>query len=163
MIDRPAGTPAPRYDLNNYINEMKWGSLPLAERSVLVDLLRPHTQTPETCWFCVWDGWGSIDVSDVRGRVRLPLRDYVLYSGSIGIALATLGEGNDQSANLWWPDDHAWIVATEIDYAWTYVGGSDQTVESIVASDQIEALPAQLTDKPFSDADDINAALDARG
>jgi hypothetical protein len=44
----------------------------------LVKVLRPHTKTPESCWFCVWDGFGFIEFDGVSERVRLPERDYVL-------------------------------------------------------------------------------------
>ena len=66
----------------------------------------------------------------------------------------------DRSPNLWWPDDHAWFVATEVDDAWTYVGGSNDAIAVVLEDDGLEAVPAQLTDLPFVGADTINAALD---
>ena len=139
-ISRPAGTPSEHYDLNDDLNELDWGPLPAPERAVLVDLLRERTATPEQCWFCVWDGWGGVDHGG-RARVHLPQRDYALYGGPIEMALASLehprfGEDDDEewddarnyrSPNLWWPEDRTWFVATEIDFAWTYVGGSEAT------------------------------------
>jgi len=53
-------------------------------------------------------------------------------------------------------------VATEIDYAWTYVGGRAGLIEKLLASDTLEVFPAKLTDKPFYDSDVVNAALDER-
>ena len=66
----------------------------------------------------------------------------------------------DQSPNLWWPEDRAWFVATEIDYAWTYIGGSPVPIEALVVDARLEVLPALLTDKPFYDSDTVNTALD---
>jgi hypothetical protein len=167
MISHPVGSNPVEYDLNDYLNELEWGSLPFPERSILVDLLRPQTRTPDLCWFCVWDGFGDLDLSGVSERVWHPGRGYALYSGPIEQALTPLGLAPDgvspvdtHSPNLWWPDDRAWIVATEIDYAWTYVGGTGALIESILGTDGLEALPAQLTDKPFFDSDTVNAALD---
>ncbi len=40
--------------------------------------------------------------------------------------------GADQTPNLWWPEDRAWFVATEIDLAWTYVGGREALIEQLV-------------------------------
>jgi hypothetical protein len=107
--------------------------------------------------------------------VHLPERDYVLYAGPIEVALATLDTGpaqfasdptvqpwNTQSPNLWWPDDRSWFVATEIDHAWTYVGGSEALIDSILNADGLEALPVHISDSPFIDGDDINAALDVQ-
>lgn len=174
MISRPAGSAAPEYDLNDFLNELDWGSLPLPERADLVDLLRGETRTPELCWFCIWDGFGAFDFAGESERVHLPNRDYVLYSGPIELAMAPLETGppdvaadqldepwDTQSPNLWWPEDRAWFVATEIDYAWTYVGGTSRLINSILGSDELEALRARLTDQPFLDADTVNAALDA--
>ncbi len=172
-ISHPVGsTPVP-YDLNDYINELDWGQLPLPERAILVETLRSFTATPEQCWFCVWEGFGALDLKGVSERVRLPNRNYVLYAGPIEIALATLDMGPSEfsadpaawdthSPNLWWPEDRAWFVATEIDYAWTYVGGSERLISSLLLADGLEAFPVRLTDDPFVDGDTVNTALDAQ-
>ena len=39
-----------------------------------------------------------------------------------------------QSANLWWPEDRAWCVGTEIDLMTTYVGGTREAVTAILES-----------------------------
>lgn len=175
MISHPVGLTPVKYDLNDYINELDWGELPLPERTILVETLRPFTSTPEQCWFCVWEGFGGIDFGGSSERVRLPNRDYVLYAGPIEIALAALDTGpaefasnpavqpwDSHSPNLWWPEDRAWFVATEIDHAWSYVGGTKGLIASLLTTDGLEALPAHLTDDPFVNGDIINAALDAR-
>ncbi len=174
MISHPAGSTPPAYDLNNYLNELDWGELPLPERAVLVEALRPFTSTPEHCWFCVWEGFGGIDFGGVSDRVRLPDRKYALYAGPIQIALAldtgpaefvsdpAVQPWDSHSPNLWWPEDRAWFVATEIDYAWTYVGGSAELIDSLLATEGLEALPARLADKSFVDSDRVNVALDGQ-
>jgi hypothetical protein len=68
----------------------------------------------------------------------------------------------DQAPNLWWPDDRAWVVATDVDYAWTYIGGTSELIDRLLSDDRLEVLPAKLTDKAFYDSDVPNAALDAR-
>jgi hypothetical protein len=76
-------------------------------------------------------------------RVRLPARDYLLYRGPVEAAVATVGlAGDEQTANLWWPEDRAWCVATEIDLPWTYVGGAAALIERVLSDGRIEALPA---------------------
>jgi hypothetical protein len=145
------------------------GSLYPPDAVVLAEILRDWTTTPQRCWFCVWDGYGwdggvyltasdgaaaakpscgrrSDPVpADVRGgsRVELPNRDYLLFCGPVEAALATVGLGGEQQvANLWWPQDRAWFVATEIDLAWTYVGGPAGLIGQLLAETRIEALPA---------------------
>lgn len=83
----------------------------------------------------------------------------MLYAGSIRLALASLDVPNI-APNLWWPEDRAWIVVTEIDYAWTYVGGTVRLIEKLLADNELEVLPARLSDKPFYDSDVMNARLD---
>ena len=51
-------------------------------------------------------------------------------------------------------------MVTEIDYAWTYIGGSVELIDKILSSPWLEALSARLTDRPFHDGDALNAALD---
>ncbi len=139
------------------------GSLPPAERKALVDLLEPQTRTPDRCWFAVWEGFGNLDRGDVVERVEMPGRSYLLAAGPIENVMepvpTVVGDGA-QSANLWWPDDRAWVVATEIDFAWTYVGGSRAAIDAVLADGRLEAFEALLTDDPTYNGDTINAALD---
>jgi hypothetical protein len=157
MINRPVGSPVPdRLKSGSGPSE---GNLPPRERQQLVELLRPETDTPNDCWFCVWEGWGYMQVPEPL--VPLPNRNYGLYRGPIDVAMASLDEPWDQSPNLWWPEDHAWIVATEVDYAWTYVGGSQQLIDKVIADDLLEAMPVNLDDSPSWTGDTVNVDLDS--
>jgi hypothetical protein len=175
------------------------GSLYVPDAEVLAATLRGWTATPEDCWFCVWDGYGW-DTTSVLGaftdtgqppeivaepsrdpvpgpvregpRVHLPNRDYFLYSGPVQAVatLASLDATCGQCPNLWWPADHAWCVGSEIDLQWTYVGGPRALIDTVLADDRIEALPAEQND-PVSTvedwviawADQLADALMARG
>jgi hypothetical protein len=120
------------------------GHLPAEEAAALVDVLRRHTATPDRCWFAVWDGFGGLE-PEVRWpgatRLHLPHRDYVLLRGSIDAATGSFCPAPfRQSANLWWPEDRAWCVATEIDYLWTYVGATEPCLEELLAEPRLEIL-----------------------
>jgi hypothetical protein len=41
------------------------GVLSDAQCSALVELLARHTSTPDTCWFCVWNGYGTFNPSSM--------------------------------------------------------------------------------------------------
>jgi hypothetical protein len=100
-------------------------------------------------------------------RVSLPGRRYLLFEGPLAAATEMgwrtgelIGEVDPdadvdpdefspQSPSLFWPDDHAWCVATEIDLDSTYIGGSDALVQDLLADSRIEAWRAGL--------DDVNA------
>jgi hypothetical protein len=145
------------------------GSLYPPDAVILAEILRDWTTTPQRCWFCVWDGYGwdgGVYLAASGGaaaaepgsgrrpdpvpanvpcgaRVELPNRDYLLHCGPVEAALATPAPGGEhQVANLWWPQDRAWFVATEIDLAWTYVGGPAGLIGQLLAETRIEALPA---------------------
>jgi hypothetical protein len=83
--------------------------------------------------------------------VRLPHRDYLLFREPLAKA-----EGWEDGPNLWWPDDRAWCVASEIDLPYTYVGGPKELVDAILRSPAIEALPARDTDGISYSSDTVN-------
>ncbi len=121
------------------------GTLHPADADALAAVLARHTSTPDHCWFSTWEGWGSV-VFDDGPRVELPERNYALFAGSLA-ALPSLMDAQDgHSPNLWWPDDRAWCVATEIDLAWTYVGGPAALISDALANPRLEAQPASPDD-----------------
>ncbi|MEO9007921.1 MAG: hypothetical protein ABI401_12490 [Candidatus Dormibacter sp.] len=83
--------------------------------------------------------------------MKLPARDYLLFNGSIAQTL-----GWQDGPNLWWPEDRAWCVASEIDFSYTYVGGSKELVEEILRHPDLEALPATVNDGITYNSDKVN-------
>ena len=156
----------------------KIGSLPLDLARVLIGLLAGHTSTPERCWFAAWEGWGDpvfatsagsrdppdpppgtvIERPRQRPTFNLPGRGYYLAKGPLAAALDTVYGvvWSYQSASIWWPDDRAWCVATEVDFDWTYVGGSVECIRAVLADARLEALPARLSDGVTYASDPIN-------
>jgi hypothetical protein len=65
------------------------GSLPLAQRRALVELLREETATPEQCWFCFADRHRTLDDQGVTERVELPRgrRRQLVTCGPLELAL----------------------------------------------------------------------------
>jgi hypothetical protein len=146
------------------------GTLDERDLQTLVDLLTTSTGTRQSCWFGWWEGYGWMQgppaVAELRDhggptagtkpfappapsgpRVDLPERPLVLYRGLIGDATAFCRPPASQSPNLWWPDDHAWCVASEIDFRSTYLGGSQALINRVLDDERFEALPARLTDR----------------
>lgn len=72
-------------------------------------------------------------------RVRLPNREYFLFSGALAAPLESLYL-DGRSPSLWWPDDRAWCVATEIDGYDTYLACGEAAAGKILGSSELEAL-----------------------
>lgn len=144
------------------------GSIPEAECRTLVRILRDFTSTPESCLFCLWEGFGYIDTRRYkrRARVRVPGRNYLLFRGPIdGIMAFLSGDGPfwRDSPNIWWPEDRAWCVATDIDLYYTFVGGSEECIQALLSNQYLEVHPTSLDANLSLWADTINAPKEARG
>lgn len=145
------------------------GNLPREQSQALIPVLRDLTSTPDACWFCIWEGYGfwwagahsplvapgagSDEITAYRRqaleqdelltrtpRVRAEARAYFLFRGPLSAAASFEFGPWRQSPNLWWPDDRAWCVATEIDAYSTYVGASRRCVDRIVGAPDLEAI-----------------------
>jgi hypothetical protein len=85
---------------------------------------------------------------DAIPRVTAEHRAYFLFTARLrDIGSFEVG-GWHQAPSIWWPDDRAWCVATEVDGYSTYVGGSAECVEALIASERIEAI-AVTPDAPM--------------
>jgi hypothetical protein len=156
------------------------GELPDEQLAALADVLADHTRSAHRCWFCIWEGYGppadaapdfSRDRHGLFARhaephprpgTRAPEADaergaiveaslgrrYRLYTGPLA-AVTTLG----LPAGLWWPDDHTWCVATDVDLDSTYIGGSETLARALTRHPNLEVLPARLRDSITQDAD----------
>jgi len=179
LVSTPAGTTPS--DPNHPSGRVRWGSLPRDELAALVRVLERHTETPLDCWFAVWEGFGQVHggsafgqlttsggaavaglapIDVLRGpRLRLPQREHVMLRGPLAEVTDLHDALMGQSPNLWWPRDRAWCIATEIDLAWTYIGGGQRLIEELLIDRVLEALPAKITDRVTIDGDVLNTAL----
>lgn len=152
------------------------GELPPAQMEALVGVLSGFTSRPDRCWFCVWSGYGfwwtgaNVLLSpsdDPRGeraaeysrraeeldrvmratpRVEAEGRDYFLFRGPLSVAHSLEFDGWDQPPNLWWPDDRAWCVGTDIDMSSTYVGGSRDCIQRVTTAPELNATEVKPGD-----------------
>jgi len=156
------------------VSQAEAGNLPPDLLRAACDVLAEHTSTPDHCWFGLWMGYGWLHDTDpaclsplvaaVRQNipcVHLPERDYLLLEGPLDAATelgwSFPGGGfAPQSPNLFWPDDHAWCVASEIDLVCTLVGGSNALAERLLADPRLEAWRVMPDDRVTADSDDQN-------
>lgn len=93
--------------------------------------------------------------------MEAPGREYRLFRGPVSAAAGAavpapwplrgddtldLDGGALDGPNLWWPADRTWVVASEIDLPWTYVGGSRAVVDAIVADRHFAARRVDLSE-----------------
>jgi len=125
---------------------------PVAER--LVAVLGRWTTTPDVCWLAVAEG-GAV-ITD-HPTLSLPNCDYWLINGPVELAAANMAaEPFEQSANLWWPADRAWCVATDVDLVSSYVAGSAACISELLSTAGLESAPAAFDQPVTWAADRIN-------
>ena len=94
-----------------------------------------------------------------RGRAahfQTPGRAYYLYRGGIA-DVNTKWQGSGGSLpTMWWPEDQAWFVHTEIDLDSTYVGASRACIDALLATSALEAMETDLQQSITWDSDHIN-------
>ena len=120
------------------------GNLPRELLDPLANLLARHTSTPGACYFAVWDGMAWLP-PEVRSAPTFsaPQRTYHLLCGPVEAVLELADAwrplGALRSPNLWWPGDHAWCVATEVDLKTTYIGADRSCARELVSLPDVEA------------------------
>jgi hypothetical protein len=86
-----------------------------------------------------------------------PAREYLLLTGPVEAVHRFRFGVWWQPPNLWWPDDKAWCVATEVDGYDSYVGGSEGCIGAVVGSSALEAYRID-PDLAIATVDPLNPA-----
>lgn len=92
-----------------------------------------------------------------RAEPSFPGREYHLIGGSLDAISAFHFDGWWQPPNIWWPDDRAWCVASDVDGYDSFVGGTRACIQAVLASPDLEALQID-PDVEFGPADPMNPA-----
>jgi hypothetical protein len=132
--------------------QTRTGNLPREIAVRLAAILASQTLTPKLCWFAVWEGYADVRIRTSEAPMfSVPERNLFLLQGTVDDVLTTLSvvDWDYRSPNLWWPDDRAWCVVTEIDFTWSYVGGSRDCIEQILGDPELEALPTNAEEGNF--------------
>ena len=61
-----------------------------------------------------------------------------------------------QSPSIVWPDDHSWVLATEIDFDSTLIAGTTVLIRDLVQTSGLEVLPIHTDADLTWDGDSIN-------
>ena len=88
--------------------------------------------------------------------VSLPAREYFLYRGPIDVVPRFEHiPGHLQTPNMWWPEDRAWFVATEVDFDSTLVACTRACAEALPGSD-LEVMEVFAETRLDIDGDNLN-------
>jgi len=159
------------------------GNLAPEPLDALLDVLG-ETTGDQRCVFALWEGLGWVDCRGAwfrrtaadgtvieegeppsafplevldGPRLALPGRSYLLFTGPLADATQLDPRGfGSQSPNLFWPRDHSWCVATEVDFDSTLIGGPRPLIDAVLASPVLEAWPVAPQDSLARDADTVN-------
>lgn len=152
------GSIAPHFDGTGRSGDVdpEEGSIPADTLAAILE----HCPTDHDVTYGVWVGFGSW--AD-RGNERALLpgwggRDYLLFEAPK--APLTSWPGMDQmwpqSANLIWPQERSWCIATEIDWDSTLIAGSFAVTQAILADERLEAFEVAYDDDLSWHGDQIN-------
>lgn len=121
------------------------GQLDARLAATLIDVLSDATTTPDDVFVAIWEGWGDTLPARFPGaaRVEIPWRGHFLLRGPlIGVQTSVSAISGDTTAasGAWWPADRAWLVHTEIDFHWTFIGGTPELIDALFTTPELECL-----------------------
>lgn len=114
----------------------------------------------------MWEGYG--DLVGLRAypdlpRLAMPNRDMLLAQGPLdAVPTESFGDpgfppallrGAYRSPSLWWPEDRAWCVSTDVDLDSTYLGASSECVAALAGDPRLEAMPVGADQSVAWDSD----------
>ena len=125
------------------------GSLPIGKAQALAEVLESRGPTGP-----VWFGFTTIDstfhqpaTAELR-TAGTPSRQYYLIRSTLAALEEVCRFACDrpldwpifETPTVWWPEDRSWYVFSDIDFAWSYVGGTATLAEAIEKSPDLEAI-----------------------
>lgn len=148
------------------------GGMDLAMLDVLCRILARYTEDVEHSFFglCTIQGWlDSIPPNELKPFLTLPMgRDYIVLAGRLAsvdqISREWFGlhhgdQARREAPNLIWSADRSWLVASEVDFDSTLIGGSAELIEAIVGSPEIESFRVEPSTSLAEDADKVNLLI----
>ena len=135
-----------RYARLSHPGEDGW--LPRRVAVPLKPILLRHTPSGTSCWFGVWRGWGLTYQPDVPKTIYVDtgFREWDLFKGCLDVMDRGFFLGLDVGANLVWPDDRSWFVATDIDLDRIYVGCSRNLLSDLLIECRLDAVEVRADD-----------------
>ena len=124
------------------------GTLDNALFEELINILKSHSDKPDNAWFGVWEGYDyKLPFVDEAPKISVGDRHFNLLNGSLDDASESFCKGPFfQSANMVWPDDNQWFLASEIDLKSTYLAGSSEVLQDVLKGFSGDVFEVDATD-----------------
>lgn len=108
---------------NAHSSSLNAGPLRLLQR--LAKILSHHTETPENCWFLIWEGYNLTQQTKESASIVVPLaRTMHVLGGPRGTDSETFSS-ETFPAPLWWiPNDQKSCVGNDIYSRSVFIGGT---------------------------------------
>ena len=152
------GSIAPHFDGSGRSSDVdpEEGSVPAATLAAILE----HCPADNDLTYGVWDGFGSWTNPDDRSALMPGWggRSYRLFAAGKSAVAQWPGmhRSSPQSANLIWPNDHSWCIASEIDWDSTLVAGSDEVADALLEDQRLEAFDVTYDDDLSWGGDTLN-------
>ena len=122
--------------------------------AALVPALENATSTPTTVVAGVWNGWGGHAIVSPDTLSIPPGREFALLQASLRefadpdwgrqSVIGWSAGSRMPSVQLLWPDDHRWVVATEIDWDSTIVAGPRSLIDELLGDPRFETFEVPM-------------------
>ncbi|WP_433726415.1 hypothetical protein ACQP2Y_09360 [Actinoplanes sp. CA-051413] len=108
--------------------------------------LAPFTNTPDECYFCVWEGYSDIPLPPEARLIDLPHRRFALFRSrlrDIDHWEADFGGGQPIAPPAFvWPADQRWCFTSDVDPHWAGIGAERAAVDALVADPRLDVVAA---------------------
>lgn len=133
-----------------WISGPREGTLEPGLARSLGSVLAHSTEDSVPCWFGIWEGFGYLtEAQRAAPAIEAPHRRWHLFRAPLDHFERSLGGVwfEHQTANLAWPENRSWCLATEIDAEVTYIGGGNELISAILNEPGLEAVPVRLDER----------------
>lgn len=120
----------------------------IAQARRALHLLGQFTATPQDCYYCLWEGYGGMELPPTVQEsplVDLPHRRYALLRGAVADIDewgASFGDRDHARPPAFvWPADRSWCFASDVDPHWAGIAGSRAAVDALVANLLLDVVP----------------------